>query len=261
MLNYKLCLASIMLFASVTHADTTVIGFLAPNKASSISNEVIAVVEGVQINIGDVVKQGAVLANLNSADYELQLELAESEVALSQAEFNASERQLVRIKDLYQKANASVSQLDDSQKLFEVSLAQLNVATAKFDLSKNLLKKTKIHAPFDSWVGARYIESGQLLNASTKMFELVDISKLKVVFFLLENDLPQVSKGDSVEVSIPVLNELTLKATVEHIAPQPSTIKPGYRVEAILENRDFKLRPGFTARIRLSDAEQKLVGE
>jgi membrane fusion protein (multidrug efflux system) len=251
----------IILVSAVTYADTNVVGALVPIKSSSISNEVVAVVDDVRVNIGDVVDQGDVLAVLDSKQYELQHKLAESEVALSTAELNASERQLVRIKGLYEKSNASVSQLDESQRLYEVSKAQLKVAVARLDLSKNTLDKAIINAPFDAWIGARHIEKGQLLNTSTQMFELVDISKLKVVFYLLENDLKLLKKSDSVEVSVPVLNELTLKATVEHIAPQPSTIKPGYRVEAILENSDFKLRPGFTARIRLSDEEQKLIGE
>lgn len=256
-----LCVIGIILSSTVSYADTRVVGGLVPIRASSISNEVVAVVDNVGVNIGDVVEEGDVLAALDRKQYELQHNLAQSEVDLSTAEFNASKRQLVRIKDLYQKSNASVSQLDESQRLFEVSRAQLKVATARLDLSKNILKKTIINAPFDAWIGARYIEKGQLLNTSTLMFELVDISKLKVVFYLLENDLKLIDKFDFVKVSIPVLDELTFNAKVEHIAPQQSAIHPGYRVEAIIDNSDLKLRPGFTARIRLSDAEQKLVGE
>ena len=251
----------IILSSAVSYADTKVVGGLVPIKASNISNEVVAVVDDVHVNIGDVVERGDSLATLDREYFELQHKLAESEVSLSQAEFNASKRQLVRIKGLYEKANASVSQLDDSQRLFEVSKAQLKVAIAKRDLSQNTLKKTIINAPFDAWVGARYIEKGQLLNTSTLMFELVDISQLKVVFYLLENDLNLIDKSDFIEVSIPVLNELTLNAKIEHIAPQQSSIQPGYRIEAIIDNNEFKLRPGFTARIRLPDTEQELVGE
>ncbi len=251
----------IILSSATSYGDNTVVGILEPIKASQISNEVTALVESVKVNIGDVIKQGDVLANLDSESYQLQYKLAESEFILSQAEFKANERQLIRIKDLYDKGNASVSQLDESEKLFEVSQGQLAVAKAKLELSKNVLKKTNVIAPFDAWVGARHIEKGQLLSTSTMMFDLVDMSKLKVVFYLLENDLAQINVLDIVNVTIPAIDDVNFSARVAHIAPQPSTIKPGYRVEAILENSDFKLRPGFTARIRLSDAEQKLVGE
>lgn len=252
------------LFISLTqfsYADSHVIGILEPNRVSSISNEVTAVVETIHVNIGDVVKGGDLLARLNAEDYSLQVRLAESEVALSQAEYNAYERQFTRIKGLQKKGNASISQLDDSKKLFEVSLAQLHVAKAKLDLSKNTLQKTNVLAPYDAWVSARNIEQGQLINTSSIMFELVDIQKLRVVFYLLENDLSQVSQGDKVAVSIPALNDAKRQATIVHIAPQQFTTQPGYRVEAMIANSDYALRPGFTARISLVATLVEVTGE
>lgn len=244
----------LIMLSPFSYAETKVVGILEPFRASSISNEVTAVVKSVSVNIGDVVKQGDLLASLSAENYRLQVRLAESEVALSQAEFNASERQLRRIKGLQRKGNASVSQLDDSERLYEVSLAQLKVAKAKLALSKDILQKTQVFAPFDARVSARSIEQGQLLNAASVMFELVDITTLKVVFYLLENDLGQVNKNERIAVSIPALDELMLKATVVHIAPQQFSNQPGYRVEALIDNSSDILRPGFTARIRLPDA-------
>lgn len=256
-----LFMSGLISLTQFSYADTNVIGILEPNRVSSISNEVIAVVETIYVNIGDVVKGGDLLAQLNAEDYSLQVRLAESEVALSQAEYNANERQFTRIKGLQEKGNTSISLLDDSEKLFAVSLAQLNVAKAKLDLSKNTLQKTNVLAPYDAWVSARNIEQGQLINTSSIMFELVDIQKLKVVFYLLENDLSQVSQGDRVEVSIPALNEIKRQATIVHIAPQQFSTQPGYRVEAMIANSDYVLRPGFTVRISLPATLVEVTGE
>ena len=157
----------------------------------------------VYVNLGDVVKQGELLACLDDDSFALQVKLAESEVLLSEAEYNASQRQLKRISGLEKKGNASVSELDDSKRLYDVGAAQLNVAKAKLALSKNILEKTKILAPYQAWVSARMVEQGQLLSPASEMFELLDIQKLKVVFYLLENDINHIGNLSLIHISEP----------------------------------------------------------
>jgi RND family efflux transporter MFP subunit len=260
-INSIVSLLTILMLTSEAQAKQDVIGILEPNRSSIISSEVTALVKDIQVNIGDVVNQGDQLASLDEDDYALQVRLSESEVALSQAEYKANERQLNRIKGLQKKGNASVSQLDDGQRLFEVSLAQLKVAQARLDLSKKTLAKTKLLAPYKARVSARLVEQGQLLNPASAMFELVDIQKLKVVFYLLENDINHVRRGQLINITIPALNEMQAEAVIMHIAPQQYVNQSGYRVEAIVDNSDYKLRPGFTARISLDMAPEEVAGE
>jgi RND family efflux transporter MFP subunit len=260
-INSIVSLLMILILTSEAQAKQDVIGILEPNRSSIISSEVTALVKSIQVDIGDIVNQGDLLASLDEEDYALQVQLSESEVALSQAEYKASERQLVRIKGLQKKGNASVSQFDDSQRLFEMSSAQLKVVQARLELSKNILAKTKILVPYKARISARMVEQGQLLSPASAMFELVDIQKIKVVFYLLENDISHVQQGQLIQITIPALKELKAEAVIMHIAPQQYVNQSGYRVEAIVDNSDYKLRPGFTARISFDMSPEEVAGE
>lgn len=259
----KCSLLSIVLsfaISSLAYGQPSIVGLLEANKSSIISSELSGLVKNVYVNLGDVVKQGELLASLDDDSFALQVKLAESEVLLSEAEYNASQRQLKRISGLEKKGNASVSELDDSKRLYDVGAAQLNVAKAKLALSKNILEKTKILAPYQAWVSARMVEQGQLLSPASEMFELLDIQKLKVVFYLLENDINHIGNNQMIDVVIPAVNELKRQAVVAHIGAKQFSGQAGYRVEAIIDNSDFGLRPGFTARITLIPSDSNLGG-
>lgn len=247
--------------SSVAYGQQSIIGLLEANRSSIISSELSALVKEVHVSLGDVVKQGDLLASLDDVSFALQVKLAESEVSLSQAEYSASQRQLKRISGLEGKGNASVSELDDSNKLYEVGSAQLSVAKAQLALSKNTLEKTKILAPYSAWVSARLVEQGQLLSPASEMFELLDIEKLKVVFYLLENDIRHVNKDQIIDVVIPAVNDQKRQAVIAHIGAKQYAGQAGYRVEAIIDNSDFVLRPDFTARIQLAMPSENNLGD
>ncbi|MFT4906340.1 MAG: multidrug efflux system membrane fusion protein [Oleispira sp.] len=247
--------------SSVAYGQQSIVGLLEANKSSIISSELSGLVKNVHVSLGDVVTQGDLLASLDDVSFALQVKLAESEVSLSQAEYSANQRQLKRISGLEEKGNASVSELDDSNKLFEVGSAQLSVARAQLALSKNTLEKTKILAPYSGWVSARFVEQGQLLSPASEMFELLDIQTLKVVFYLLESDIRHVDKNQKIDVVIPAVSAQKRQAVIAHIGAKQYTGQAGYRVEAIIDNSDFVLRPDFTARIQLAMPSENNLGD
>ncbi|MCV6611220.1 MAG: efflux RND transporter periplasmic adaptor subunit [Amphritea sp.] len=240
-------------------AATVLVAEIEPFQKVVLSAEVTGVVNQLSVSLGDRVTADQALVAFDATDYQLTVDLARARVKLSQAERKAYQRQLERLQKLYNAKNISGSQLDEQQRLFDVSQAELQVNRLGVRQARQELKKTRIRAPFDAVVSQTLAEQGQLLNPGDPVLELVAIDQVKIVFYLLERDYQQLHIGDQVEIQVPVLEAFSQQAAVSHIAPAETGQKPGYRVEAVIANPQGVLKPGFSARVTLSP--ETIVGD
>lgn len=238
------------------HAAPSIVAEIEPSQRVVVSAEVQGVVDQVVAFVGDSVTSQQPLVVFEKEDYVLDVEMAEAQVRLSQAELNANQRQYKRLKTLYTAKNVSLSQLDDQQRLYEVSRSEVKVNRINLKLAERRLAKATISAPFQGIVSQRFVEKGQLLNPGDQVLELVAIDQINVVFNLLEMDYLDVSVGDRLSVEATAVNDAKYEAVISRIAPSEAGGRPGYRVEATMPNPHGRLKPGFTVRVSpLEDSE------
>jgi len=228
------------------------IATLEPGQRVQLNSEIQGVVQQVYADLGDRVNKGSVLLQLNRRDYELETGLAKAQATLSQAERKASQKQYQRLKKLYKNGSVSDSQWEEAIRNYDVSRAQVLVDQARLDIAQHILNKTTLAAPFSGVIARRMTESGQLLNPGDSAFELVSLNPMKAVFYVLESDYQRIQPGDQLDVELRI-NGQRYPAEVARIAPDQNQSRPGYRVEALLENHHMQLKPGFSARIWLPD--------
>lgn len=251
-----LALSTLFLASSLASIPTLaadhLIANLEPGQRVQLNSEIQGVVQQVHANLGDRVEAGTVLLQLNSRDYELETELAKAQTALSQAERKASQKQYQRLKTLYKNGSVSDSQWEEAIRNYDVSRAQVLVDQARLDITRQTLSKTALKAPFSGVIASRMTEPGQLLNSGESAFELVSLNPMKAVFYVLESDYQRIQPGDQLDVELRV-NGQRYPAEVTRIAPDQNQSRPGYRVEALLDNNHGQLKPGFSARVWLPD--------
>lgn len=235
------------------HGAPPIVAEIEPSKRVVVSAEVQGIVDRVSVALGDRVSGEQVLVVFNKEDYLLDVEMANARLQLSQAELKAYKRQYSRLKQLYGAKNVSLSQLEDQQRLYEVSQSEAKVNRLNLKLSEQALEKATIKAPFEGYVSQRFVELGQLVNRGEQVLEVVSIDPVKVVFYLLEMDYLDVAVGDHLSVEAIALNESKYTAIVSNIAPSETGQRPGYRVESIMTNPKGVLKPGFTVRVSLAD--------
>lgn len=240
------------LVATPAIAADHLIATLEPGQRVQLNSEIQGVVQQVYADLGDRVNKGSVLLQLNRRDYELEAELAKAQTALSQAERKASQKQYQRLKTLYKNGSVSDSQWEEAIRSYDVSRAQVLVDQARLNIAQHTLNKTTLTAPFSGVIAHRMTESGQLLNPGDSAFELVSLNPMKAVFYVLESDYQRIHPGDQLDVELRI-NGQRYPAEVTRIAPDQNQSRPGYRVEALLENHHMQLKPGFSARIWLPD--------
>ncbi len=133
------------------------------------------------VDEGSLVKKGALLAELDPADFRLKLEA-------DRAQYQTSKSMLDRNKRLLKKQ--AISQQD-----YEISMANYLKAKSAYNYSANQLKYTKLYAPFTGSIETKYVETYQKINPGEPIYKIINPNKLEVSFTLPENEVSVPSRA------------------------------------------------------------------
>ena len=225
-----------------------IVGQLVPAREVVIRSEVGGIVDAYYKKVSDPVELGEPLLALSIEDNALSVELAKYQLAVSQSELDAQDKQLQRYQSLYKSKGISVSDFDEQHRITQVSRANLNVTQTQFAIAQRTLDKSTPESLFNGVVLKRSIELGQFISVGDALYTIVDMSQVKVRFYLLESDIREVSKGAQVKVEIPSLKQ-TLFGKVTLVAPAFQVGDPGYTVEVSLDNADGRFKAGMQAHV------------
>jgi RND family efflux transporter MFP subunit len=129
---------------------------------------------------GGYVSKGDTLLRLDSSDYETMLARSEATRQQASAEAGHASREFDRMKELAQERLASVSQLQDSQRMAEVARARLADAEANFSQAELDVARAEIKAPFDAIIQTREVELGQFVNRAQSVAVLFGAEEVEV---------------------------------------------------------------------------------
>ena len=129
---------------------------------------------------GGYVSQGDTLLRLDASDYETLLARSEATKQQASAEAGHASREYDRMKELAQERLASVSQLQDAQRLAEVAKARLADAEANLSQAQLDLARAEIKAPFDAIIQTREVELGQYVNRAQSVAVLFGAEEVEV---------------------------------------------------------------------------------
>ncbi len=194
----------------------------------------------LQIPEGKIVQAGTVLAKLNDADLQAQLE--KIKVQLELANINEQRNlQLLKVKGI-------------NQSDYDISLQQVKSYKSDLAYTQSLIDKTIVRAPFTGQLGLRQISLGAFINTSSTIVTLQKTDHLNVDFTLPEMYGRYVKVGKKVNlVGITETNQ-KLTAQIFAIEPQIIAASRNIKVRASLQG---KLLPGAYVKVYLSENVQK----
>ena len=213
------------------------LGTAKANESVSISVQQTDVVQALHFDDGQVVKQGQLLITLNSR--EEQARVNELLVNLSEAK-----RQLKRISNLAKENAASAQLLDEQQARVKALKAQLEVA-------KSRLAELEVKAPFAGQLGIRQVSVGALLRPGDVVTTLDDLHLVKLDFSISEQHLASLAIGQQLIASSVAYPGENFSGKVASIDPRIDPLTRSVRVRAVIDNPDFKLRPGMLLQVEL----------
>jgi len=214
------------------------------------------------VNIGDVVKKGALLAQLDPRDYQVELENARAQVRKVLADLELAKAEYQRVKNIWEKDSGAVSQsmLDTRRGKMTSIEAQLNSAQASVTKAKDKLRYSTLRAPFDGIVVEKYVENFEDVNAKQEIVRLVDISKIEMTVQVPETMISLAYRVKEIYVTFDANPDVEIKATIKEIGKEASQTTRTYPVTLTMNQPEkFKILPGMAGKARASHKDLESV--
>jgi len=215
-------------------------GSVLANEMAELHPEVSGRLIYLNLPDGTNVKQGTILARVNDADLQAQLEQQKTQLDLAN-------KTLKRLSDLL-KING-VNQAD-----YDAALSQVNTFQANIKVLQAQIDKTVIRAPFSGELGIRMVSPGAYVTPQTLIGSIHQTDKVKIDFTVPETFSALLVKGNMVKIQNDGLKEM-MDATIAAIEPQINTVSRNIKVRAMLTKGI--IQPGAFVKVYL---EQKRKG-
>lgn len=198
--------------------ERTYPGEIHARQESALSFQVAGRLIKRHVDAGDRVRRGQVLAELDVADYALQLQAAQAQLAAAQAEMKRSGDDLARYRALAEQQLVSRSTLTAQQTAFDAASAQVRSAQAQRDVMANQAGYAQLRAPADGVIASRQAEAGQVLAAGQSVMTLAADNGREVVIALPESGIADYAVGQPATVTLWNAPDTRLAGTIREIA-------------------------------------------
>lgn len=212
----------------------------------------IAQVNGREIQDGDRVTRGMVLARIRPADYEEKVKQARSQLAEAEAAAAPTKQAYDRAVQLFEAKSLTRPELEKAQAAWETVQAKLAGARALVQEAENARGDTALIAPIDGIVMKRLIEVGSLVGPGVPGFVLADTSAVKVVFGAPDTMLHRLRVGMMQTVRSEAVPGRDFDGRITKIAPAADPRSRVFDVELTIPNRDGALKVGMVASVQLN---------
>jgi RND family efflux transporter MFP subunit len=209
-------------------------------------------------DIGDKVRAGDVLAEIDTPDLDQQLKQARADLSVAKANAKLAQISAERWQSL--AGTDAVAQQDVDQRTFTLNanIAQVKAAEANVDRLVAEQGFKHLLAPFDGVVTARETDIGALINVGAaggaELFVVSDTSKLRVYVNVPQNYVPSVPPGTRATIRVPEHPDRTYSGTVEASAEAVNSSSGTTLMQLIVDNSAGEMMPGDYASIHLQIA-------
>lgn len=237
------------------------VGTVRAAETSQLASQLMGTIVSMHAREGDRVRRGQVLAVLDAAQAGAALDrasagatAAEKEVAAAESDLRLAESTLKRYQALYERKSVSPQEFDEVQSRFTAAQARRDAAAAGKSSAQAAvvqartgLDYTRIRAPFDGVVTAKFADPGSLAAPGNPLFIVENPSRFRLEATVDESDIGLVHLGDGVPVAIDALGGNEVEARVSQIVPAADPSSRTFLVKLDLPAR-ADLRSGLFGR-------------
>lgn len=279
--------------AASVHRRIDVVGTLAAQAEVTISAEADGRVSRILADLGDRVKAGQVLLELDreKSEYTLAQQKASLTRALArygasdsshlppieqtpdvqkaQAELVQARQAFERAQELHKRQLLPRQALDDAeaarlakQASYDAALqnarnlkADIDGTEAALRLADRQVRDAAIRAPFDGFVQKRLVNVGEFVKTQTPVMAVVAIDPLKATAEIPEKMAPWVRAGQAVSLEVDAFPGKPLTGTLSRLSPAVNPSTRAFPFEALVPNPGGTLKPGTFARVRIESSK------
>lgn len=275
------------------------VGSLYPFEESTLSAEVEARVSQVLADVGDTVREGQPLILLDTQELQFEVERQRGIVAQvraqlgigpgdpiptdpkkiasvqrAQADLFDADQKYRRAREMFADRLISQQQLDEAASRFQSTQAAYNLALQDVDrlkallvssnaaeeLAEKKLRDATIRSPYPGAVKARNVHPGEYLRLQSPIMVVVRTDKLRARLAVPERWAGWVKDGAPVDIQVEAFPNQVFHGSISRINPSVAQDSRTFEAEALLQNLDGRLKPGFFVQASIpSEKEERTI--
>ena len=264
-------LAPIVSIAPVQQQDVEIygdyVGRIRAQQFVEVRARVEGYLEGMHFEEGTFVDRNKVLFVINQDQYRTKADKARAQVKKDEAQARKAERDLARIKPLYEQNAASQLDLDNATAAYETAVATVGMSTADLHQAELELGYCIVRSPISGYISESQVDLGTLVGSSGKslLATIVKSDTVSVDFSMTALDYLKgkernviIGQKDStktwqqtVTVTLPDNSIYAQKGLVDFAAPEVNPKTGTFQVRAELANPDHVLLPGQFTKVKV----------
>jgi len=202
---------------------------VSPTLAAEINGRIVK----VEVDTGDSVEKGMLLAETDTSGLELEKRASEADIKRLETQVSNERRRVKRYGDLDKKNLISKTQLDDSLAQLDVFLAELEAAKARLAIVSDRIVKASVVAPVAGEIQMRHVSQGGYVKSGDPLFEIAERNRLQAWLPFPETLATRIRRGLKVVMQSPAVPDAQVEGEITEL--QPSIGLGSRAITAIVE--------------------------
>lgn len=240
-------------------------GALKPKEQVDVTPNSPGRVERIHFRIGDAVKAGALIAELEDDELQQQVHRANAAIEVTRASFEQrraelenTQAELQRAEQLFREQLLSPQEFESRKTSLAVVKAQVQLAEAQQQQAeaelrelKIRLDQTKIYSPMNGIIATRYVDEGALVSPNTPIVRIVNLSTMVTNGNVPERNIGKLRVGNEAKVYVDAVPGRAFTGRIARISPVLDAATRSALIEIDIANPEGVLKAEMFARIEL----------
>lgn len=207
--------------------------------------------------VGQKVKNGELLGQLDQKDVLIAYEKANAELRNMEVQLETAKSHLNRVKELYQSNNASLNDYEQAKSGFSNAQSNLTAANRAVDLQKSQIEYTRIVAPMDGVISKVDGAINEFAQAGAPIIVMSSgKADAEVEIGIPESYINKIQNGQNVEVTFETTGDSIFTGTVTQVGY--STMESStFPVTAVINEPSVNIKPGMSGKVKFKFIDKK----
>ncbi len=222
------------------------IGIVESENAVDVSFLVVGTIEQLYANEGQKISKGQLLGRLNTVSFKNAHDLTVASLKQAEDAFK-------RMSAMYKSKSLPEIQYIDAQ-------TKLQQARSSEAIARKNLQDCNLYAPQSGVIGRRYLEPGANVMPGTPVYNIMDISSVKIKTAIPEGEISGIRTGSRSQVKISALNDETFEGQVIEKGVSANPVSHTYDIKIKINNTAGKIMPGMVCKTYLDNGNNSEKG-
>ena len=235
----------------------TATGYTYARKRAAVGAKIIGRILQIDVDEGDTLKEGDLIAVLDSDDLEASKAQAEAALLETKAQLADAKREQARLTRLVEAGVSAQAELDAAVTRTDVVAAQVELAQARLESAQAQLAYARVYAPIDGVVIEKNVEVGEMVapggftsqQSTGAILRMADPTSLEIEADINESYIARLRREQPVSIKVDAVPDKAYRGRLRQIVPTADRQRAVVQVKVTIDDRDERLVPDMSCTV------------